>query len=126
MNKVSLAACLAAALLVAGCQSSGNTSIRKETAETVDQKIQDNVTTKQQVRTMFGDPMNVHFTDSGHEEWQYSYEYSRQNGTNFVPYYGSFSNGTHGREKNLTIIFNNDVVWHHSLTSSKVQAHDGL
>ncbi|QHC36491.1 outer membrane protein assembly factor BamE [Komagataeibacter xylinus] len=126
MNKIAIAGCLTAVLLVSGCASSGNTSIKNETADSIDQKIHDNVTTKQQVRAMFGDPMTTHFTDSGHEEWQYTFATTKANGTNFIPYYGAFSNGSHGKEKSLDIIYNGDVVWHHVMSSSKVKTHEGL
>ncbi|MGY6770188.1 hypothetical protein [Komagataeibacter xylinus] len=126
MKKSAIAGCLTAVLLVSGCASAGNTSIKNETGATIDQKIHDNVTTKQQVRDMFGDPMDTHFTDSGHEEWKYSFVTSKANGTNFIPYYGAFSNGSHGQEKSLTIIFNGNVVWHHTMSSSNIKAHSGI
>ncbi|NVN37848.1 hypothetical protein HUK81_13015 [Komagataeibacter swingsii] len=126
MKRISIAACLGAVLLVSGCESAGNTSIRHETSETIDQKIHDNQTTKAQVRSMFGDPLSTSFTDSGHEIWKYDFTTSHANGTNFIPYYGAFSSGSHGQMKSLTIIYNNDVVWHHTLSSSAVKTHQGL
>ncbi|GBQ79115.1 lipoprotein [Komagataeibacter intermedius NRIC 0521] len=126
MKRMSIAACLGATLAVAGCASTGNTSIRRETAETIDQKIHDDQTTQQQVRTLFGDPMVISFTDGGHEIWQYDFMTTRPNGTNFIPYYGVFSSGSRGMRKSLTIIFNNGIVWHHTLSASAVRTHQGL
>ncbi|MFT9160631.1 MAG: outer membrane protein assembly factor BamE [Acetobacter sp.] len=118
--------CLSALLLVAACASSGNESIKNETSTTVDQKIQDGVTTKDQVKAVYGDPLETSFTDSGHEIWKYVFARTRANGTNFIPYYGAFSSGYHGKAKTLIIIFNNNTVWHHTLSDSDVKTHTGI
>ncbi|BCI68206.1 outer membrane protein assembly factor BamE domain-containing protein [Acetobacter aceti] len=118
--------CLTVALLLAGCASSGNESIKNETSETLQTKIIDGVTTKEQVKSQFGDPLETSFTDSGHEIWKYVFAKTQQNGTNFIPYYGAFSSGSHGKAKSLTIIFNDDKVWHHTLSESAVKNHAGI
>ncbi|MFT9258213.1 MAG: outer membrane protein assembly factor BamE [Acetobacter sp.] len=124
MKKFTAMGCLSALLLVAACGSSGNESIKNETAATVDQKIQDGVTTKAQVKTAYGDPLETSFTDSGHEIWKYVFERTHANGTNFIPYYGAVSRSYHGKAKTLTIIFNDNTVWHHTLSDSDVKIHD--
>ncbi|MCP1213789.1 outer membrane protein assembly factor BamE [Acetobacter okinawensis] len=126
MKNVTLAGCLTALLALSACASSGNESIKNETGATIDQKIQDGVTTKDQVRAQFGDPMDTSFTDSGHEVWKYAFAKSKADGTNFIPYYGMFSSGSHGSEKQLSIIFNGNKVWHHSLSNSAVTSHGGI
>ena len=89
-------------------------------------QIIDGVTTKEQVKSQFGDPLETSFTDSGHEIWKYVFAKTQQNGTNFIPYYGAFSSGSHGKAKSLTIIFNDDKVWHHTLSESAVKNHAGI
>lgn len=150
--------------------TSGNESLRKETGASVDRKIRDGVTTKAQVRAMFGDPMSVRFTDSGHEEWMYAFEASSSDAVNYIPVANMFHEGTHGTRKQLTVIFThapvdtsaalapttetlneralagpaptdvnagvkagsgrggseNDVVWHHALTSAPVSTQSGI
>ncbi|MCG0995991.1 MAG: hypothetical protein LKI03_05825 [Acetobacter indonesiensis] len=126
MKLSSFAGCLTVLLLLSACSSAGNESIRNETVESVDQKIKDGVTTKQEVRAAYGDPLETSFTDSGHEIWKYSFARMSQNGTNFIPYYGAFTAGSHGKAKTLSVIFNDQVVWHHSLSDSTVQTHQGI
>ena len=126
MKYLTLSVCLTSVLLLAGCASSGNESIKNETTQTLQTKIIDGVTTKDQVRAQFGDPLETGFTDSGHEIWKYVFTKSKQNGTNFIPYYNAFSSGSNGKAKSLTIIFNDDKVWHHSLSDSIVKTHAGV
>lgn len=126
MKKIATTGCLAVLLTITACASSGNVSIKNETTESVDQKIQDGVTTKEQVKAAYGDPLNTSFTDSGHEIWKYEFVKTKANGTNFIPYYGAFVQGQHGKAKTLNIIFKDGVVWHHMLSDSDVQTHSGL
>lgn len=124
IKKLLTACSLSSFLLIAACAHSGNSSIKNETAESIDQKIHDGETTKAQVRSFFGDPLSVVFTDSGHEQWRYEFTKGSVDGTNFIPVYNSLHQGTHGNVKTLIIIFDKDKVWHHALSSSKVaQAH---
>ncbi|KXV79706.1 hypothetical protein AD936_00855, partial [Gluconobacter japonicus] len=97
-----------------GCASEGNETIKNETGASIDQKIHDGVTTKEQVRALFGDPRESTFTDSGHEQWRYAFTNASSDAANFIPLYGDLHQGTHGTEKTLTVIFNGDVVWHHT------------
>lgn len=127
MKKRLCAGAVASVFMLAGCVSSGNRSIKNETAATVDQKIQDGVTTKDQIRAAYGDPLEVNYTDSGHEVWKYVFSNMHQNGTNFIPYYGIFSNGTHGKAKTLVVIYDDHGhVWHHTFSISNVTTHGGV
>ncbi|QHI95133.1 hypothetical protein GT348_01465 [Aristophania vespae] len=126
MKTIKLSFFMTSLLLLGACSSSGNVSIRKETSATIDTKVVDGTTTKDQVRKLFGDPKETSFTDSGHELWKYTFEREQIDATNLIPYYGAFSNGTHGKKKTLTIIFDGDKVWHHVLSESKVQKHSGI
>lgn len=126
MNKLTSALVLGGMLALSACASGGNESIKNETSASVDQKIRDGVTTKEQVRQLFGDPAQSSFTDSGHEQWQYAFDNSKSDAANFIPVYGDLHQGQHGTSKQLTIIFNGDVVWHHSMNTSAVKSSAGL
>jgi len=119
-------AALFAAFSLSSCASSGNETIKNETSTTIDQKIQDGQTTKDQVRSMFGDPMETTFTDSGHEEWKYQFQNATVDASNFIPVYGDLHQSTHGNTKHLTVIFNGNLVWHHSMNTSAVKTSAGL
>jgi len=117
---------LIAPLALSACASGGNESIKNETASSVDAKIHDGVTTKEQVRAAYGDPVATDFTDSGHEKWTYTFSNTKSDVANFIPLYGDLRQGQHGSEKHLTVIFNGNVVWHHSMNTSLVNNKSGL
>ncbi|MBO1359194.1 hypothetical protein J2D73_05210 [Acetobacter sacchari] len=126
LEKFLSAIAVASLVSLASCSSGGNESIKNETGATIDQKIKDNVTTKEQVRSQFGDPAAVTFTDSGHEQWQYRFNNASSDATNFIPLYGDLHQSGHGTEKTLTIIYNGDVVWHHAMSSSAMKSTGGV
>ena len=109
-----------------GCASEGNETLKNETSASIDQKIHYGVTTKDQIRVLFGDPRESTFTDSGHEQWRYAFTNASSDAANFIPLYGDLHQGTHGTEKTLTVIFNGDVVWHHTMNASAVKTGSGL
>ena len=113
-------------IALTGCASEGNEIIKNETGASIDQKIHDGVTTKEQIRALFGDPRESTFTDSGHEQWRYAFTNASSDAANFIPLYGDLHQGTHGTEKTLTVIFNGDVVWHHTMNASAVKTGSGL
>ncbi|MFT9380595.1 outer membrane protein assembly factor BamE [Gluconobacter sp. P5B12] len=113
-------------IALTGCASEGNETIKNETGASIDQKIHDGVTTKDQIRALFGDPRESTFTDSGHEQWRYAFTNASSDAANFIPLYGDLHQGTHGTEKTLTVIFNGDVVWHHTMNASAVKTGRGL
>ena len=117
---------LAGLIALAGCASEGNESLKHETSTSIDQKIQDGVTTKEQIRARFGDPRESTFTDSGHEQWRYAFSNAASDAANFIPLYGDLHQSTHGTEKTLTILFNGNIVWHHSMTASAIRTGSGV
>ena len=46
-------------------------------------------------------------------------------GTTFIPFYGLFHNGMHGTKKELTILFNNDIVEKYTMSESPVVTKSG-
>lgn len=126
MKKIFLVGVMASAFALSGCQFSGNTLIKHETALTIDQKIQDGVTNKQQVKAVYGDPGAVNYTDNGHEVWKYTFSSLYSDGVNFLPIVNMFRHGVHGTTKTLLIIFNEDRVWHHTWSESQVAGSNTL
>lgn len=126
LKMLSGAVSLTAMILLSGCATEGNESLKNETVTSIDQKIQDGVTTKAQIRALFGDPRESSFTDSGHEQWRYSFTNASSDAANFIPLYGDLHQGTHGTEKTLTVLFNGDVVWHHTMNASAVKTGSGV
>lgn len=123
MKKIAAAAMVA--FLLAGCASSGNKQLQKETEVSMQSKIKEGVTTKSQLKTLLGSPDNVSFTDGGKEIWKYVHAKVKVSGKSFIPFYGLFHNGTNGTKKELTVLFNGDVVEKYSMSESAVETKSG-
>lgn len=116
-----------ALFLIAGCASTGNKVLKKETSSTVSAKITKGETTKEQVRAMYGDPMTTSFTDSGKEIWKYEFTKTHVKATNFIPFVSMFNSGAKGTKKELVIMFDdNSIVKNFSMSSSKVDTDTSL
>lgn len=123
MKNIALAVALTVTL--AGCASSGNQQLKNETETSVQSKIQEGKTTKAEVKTFFGSPDNVSYTDGGNEIWKYSFAKVKVNGTTFIPFYGLFHNGTNGTKKELTILFKDDTVQKYTMAESAINTKSG-
>lgn len=123
MKKFLFAAMLAAT--VAGCASSGNQKLKNETETSVQNKIQQGKTTKAEVKSIFGSPDAVSYTDGGNEIWKYAFAKVKVNGTTFIPFYGLFHNGTNGTKKELTILFKDDKVQKYTMAESAINTKSG-
>ncbi|MBF8103877.1 hypothetical protein I1A46_01895 [Serratia liquefaciens] len=123
MKKIVVAAMVA--FLLAGCASSGNKNLQKETEVSMQSKIKEGVTTKAQLKTMLGSPDSVSFTDGGKEIWKYVHAKVKVSGKTFIPFYGLFHNGTNGTKKELTILFNGDVVEKYTMSESAIETKSG-
>lgn len=113
-------------LLLAGCaSSSGNENLHKETQTSIKSKIKEGVTTKAQIKGMFGSSDNVSFTENRNEIWKYEYVEATVTGESYIPFYGLFHNGMKGTQKDLTIVFNGDVVEKYSISESPIETKTG-
>ena len=123
MKKIALAVALAVTL--AGCASSGNQKLKSDTETSVQSKIQEGKTTKVEVKSLFGSPDAVSYTDGGNEIWKYSFAKVKVNGTSFIPFYGLFHNGTNGTKKELTILFKDNTVQKYTMAESAINTKSG-
>lgn len=123
MKKMALAVALAVTLT--GCASSGNQKLKSETETSVQSKIHEGKTTKVEVKTLFGSPDAVSYTDGGNEIWKYSFAKVKVNGTSFIPFYGLFHNGTSGTKKELTILFKDNTVQKYTMAESAINTKSG-
>lgn len=123
MKKIALAVIIATGLV--GCASSGNQQLKNETETSVQTKIQEGKTTKAEVKSYFGSPDAVSYTDGGNEIWKYSFAKVKVNGTTFIPFYGLFHNGTNGTKKELTILFKDDKVQKYTMAESAINTKSG-
>lgn len=126
MKKLSITVLLLASAVLAGCASSGNRAIAKESETSIQSKISEGVTTKAQVRSTFGSPDSVNFTDGGKEIWRYGFAKAQVSGRAFIPFYGLFNNTVSGTKKELVILFDGDKVSKYSMSESAIDSRTGL
>ena len=123
-----LSACLVSSiLLLQGCASHGNESLRAESEMSVKQKIIENKTTKQDVKSMFGSPLNTSFTDNGSEIWRYELANMSADAVSYIPVVSMFGGSSSGTKKELVLLFNDDsTVKKYTMSESDVQVKTGL
>jgi outer membrane protein assembly factor BamE (lipoprotein component of BamABCDE complex) len=124
-NKLLIAAL--AMTLLGGCASQGVKQLKEESAATVAEKITRGKSTKEDVRTAFGDPTETSFTDSGNELWRYRYTYATSKVINFVPVANLFTSGADVDKKELVVFFDDKgVVKNYSMQVSKEEVKNGI
>nr|WP_310618177.1 outer membrane protein assembly factor BamE [Pantoea cypripedii] len=124
MKKILLVA--ATAIVLTGCASGGNKSIEKETQIGVQSKIIKGKTTKQDIKTVYGDPTGVSISSDGKEQWNYVFTNTQVSGKAFIPIYGLFDNGASTNMKQLIIVFNGDVVDNYLFNNSNTEVKTGI
>ena len=126
MKKILLTAILGVSFVAGGCASSGNKVLKDETRESVAEKLKPGMS-QDQVTALFGQPLDVTYTDSGNEIWKYKFTQAQIKASNLVPVVSLFASGTTGEAKNLAIFFNQDgEVVRHSMSSSDVDTNTSL
>lgn len=120
-------ALICAVVTLAGCASSGSAVLKKETESSVATKIEQGVTTKAQVREMFGSPMKTSFTDGGLEIWTYERDNLKADAVNYIPLVGLFGSSMSGTKKELVILFDeSDVVKRFSMSEAPTTVKTGV
>jgi outer membrane protein assembly factor BamE (lipoprotein component of BamABCDE complex) len=113
-------------LLVSGCASIGNESIRKESESSVAQKITEGKTSKDEIRSMFGSPISISFTDSGLAIWKYELSNMSADAVSYIPVVNLFGTSSSGTKKELTVLFDEKgIVKRYAMNESPVQIKTG-
>ena len=94
-----------AALLFAGCVSTGNNFDESKLSE-----IRKGQTTEQDLMHMFGQPQNRIINSEGVLTLTWTYAESRVKGESFIPFAGAFAGGGKTRAKSLSVRLQNDKV----------------
>ncbi|WP_323992854.1 hypothetical protein [Nguyenibacter sp. L1] len=118
---------LVLACTLAACSATdGSDALRNETTTSINQKIVDDVTTKEQVRAAFGEPQETSVDGSGHETWKYSAGKFQGNVLGYIPVVNGFAGGGTNSDTTLTLVFRGDRVASHSISQSKSTVESGL
>ena len=95
-------------MLLSGCAAkTGNEAIYKMNKDDMSRAIVVGKTTKNDISSKLGNPMEVDFTAQGDEKWTYKHVYSSAKAINYIPIASAIANGTDDRTRMLVIIFNN-------------------
>jgi|TARA_B110000037_G_scaffold192651_1_gene227020 hypothetical protein len=114
-------------LILSGCASSGNQTLKNETEFTVASKVVAGQTSAAEVKAMFGSPYETTYTDSGLLIWKFRLDDLQSDAVNFIPIVNWFGSSMSGTRKELVILFDeNDVVKRSSMSESEVDTKTGL
>lgn len=125
MKKIIFSLLLTAVL--AGCSSVGNEAIKEENQQTLEQKLVKGVTTKDEVRAAFGDPLDATFHDSGNEMWKYVFTKQSCNASCYFIYTAWAYSSSSGTQKTLIVLFDDaGKLKNYILSESEVESKHGL
>ena len=111
-------------IVVVGCANSGNSFLKKESLETIDSKITQGRTTKQEIRSTYGDPLVTNFTDSGNEIWTYQFDQMSLDAGSLI---NPFQNTYNGTRKQLVIMFDSKgLVSRYNMNASPHKTEVGI
>jgi|TARA_R110000744_G_scaffold344229_2_gene449516 hypothetical protein len=124
---VSLLVTLVSVLILSGCASSGNQSLKEETEFTVSAKVVDGQTTAAEIKAMFGSPYETTYTDSGSLIWKFRLDDLKSDAINYIPIVNWFGSSVSGTRKELVVLFDeNDVVKRSNMSESEVKTKTGI
>ena len=121
--------CLMAIMVtgLVGCAAAGNDSLRLESEASVNQQMIEGVTTKKDVKNLFGSPFSTSYTDDGLEIWKYQLEKTSLDGPSYIPFVALFAGSSSGVKKELTILFNlDDKVKKFNMSESNIKVRTGM
>ena len=131
MKKFSLLVVLGFTILITGCANSGNKSVKGVSQTQVEQVIVIGETTKQNIQTVFGAPLETTYTDSGLLIWKYQYDdTSMLNLETVASVYltlGLAGTKSKGTRNELVVLFDeNDIVKKFNMSNSPIETGTGI
>lgn len=129
MTKVlTLSLLTAGVLLVSGCAvKAGNETLGKMEKTQIDSKIVKGKTTKEEIKSIMGDPDRTDFDNNGNEKWIYVHIRRDAKAVNFIPIVSMFVKGTNDTTKTLIVLFNEDgTVKNYIASDAKGETKGGL
>lgn len=122
-----LASLTVAGLLLSGCAvKTGNDKLEDTTSQTVSDIIKKDKTTKDEVKSNFGEPSKVDFMTNGLEKWEYEHTRKQSKAVNFIPVANWVVGGTNDTKKTLVILFDGDIVKNYSVAVAEGETKAGL
>lgn len=129
LKKITASSMLVATLLLGtGCAvKTGNENLGTMEKSELDTKIVKGKSTKQDVKTLLGDPDRTDFDNNSLEKWTYLHTRKDAKFVNYVPVANWFVAGTNDTTKSLVIVFEESGVVKNFITSdAKGETKGGL
>jgi len=127
LKKIITVGALVFTVLLTGCASVGNETLRKESESSMSGKMTEGRTTKAEVRSLFGSPLKTTFTDGGLEIWNYEFTNVSLDAISYVPIVNMFGATSSGKKKELVVLFDQvGVIKRYSMSESDVKNKTGL
>lgn len=131
MVKLNIFSLVLLSFLAIGCANKGSTVLKNLSEEQVNSAIVVGKTTRNEVRAMFGSPLETTYTDGGLEIWKYTFEdvtaFNAANVASQTLTLGLAGSRVTGTQKELIILYNdNYTVKRFNMSSSPVQRGKGL
>ena len=118
-------------LCLGGCANTGNKSVADATPESIEAQIKVGVTTKSEIQSMFGAPMETNYTDGGLLIWTYRYDdttaLTAETVGSMILTLGLAGAKSEGTRNELVILFDeNDVVKRFNMANSPIETGTGI
>jgi outer membrane protein assembly factor BamE (lipoprotein component of BamABCDE complex) len=129
MKKIitSIAIALSMSALIGCAANYGSQAFKNETETSINSKIKVNITTKDDLKKMFGAPTATDITESGFAKWVYVIGNAKIDLATVIPFVGLFTGGSQTDSKELTIIFNkNNTVKAFDFNETQVVSKSGI
>ncbi|MDD3450944.1 outer membrane protein assembly factor BamE [Sulfurimonas sp.] len=129
LKKITASSMLVATLILgSGCAvKTGNETLGAIEKSEIDTKIVKGKSTKQDVKTLLGDPDKTDFDNNSLEKWTYLHTRKDAKFVNYVPVANWFVAGTNDTTKSLVIVFEENGIVKNFITSdAKGETKGGL
>lgn len=119
---------LIATLSITGCAvKTGNETLGKMEKNDIDRQLVKGKSTKDDVKTMLGDPDKTDFDNNGNEKWTYVHTRRDAKAVNYIPVANWFVAGTNDTTKTLIVLFNdNGTLKNYIASDAKGETKGGL
>jgi outer membrane protein assembly factor BamE (lipoprotein component of BamABCDE complex) len=108
------------------CSTDGTRALKDESHASIHAKIQEGITTKNQVILALGTPSDTSFTETGQEILKYEFTRYTPKLRNFIPY-NFFSLGQNGDRKEVVILLDDKgIVKKLVMNEAKVEKRFGI
>lgn len=129
LKKITASSMLVATLILSsGCAvKTGNENLGTMEKSELDTKIVKGKSTKQDIKTLLGDPDRTDFDNNSLEKWTYAHTRKDLKLVNYVPVANWFVAGTNDTTKSLVIVFEENGIVKNFITSdAKGETKGGL